>query len=164
MDLLGPRKAKVAWNLRVPFESLGDISKDETIYLNTVGAVKDGKILWGYEAGHERLDLADDGRIWISSSGSNAYYSLNRDGEGGLLPREFQPPDEASSLWPAWAGCSRDNLSWSISGLWPIKDPDGRQPARSRGFRLDRAYIHQALLSVQTGLHISARIPWICAL
>ncbi len=110
----GPRNPQLAWGVSLPLPqaTIHQIGVDGTIYVtgyNTVGAVRDGKLLWAFRV-HQaaRPTMADDGRIWFKGYERSGYFCLNRLGQGGLLPTTYKPPLDAQEK--AGSGCNNRDL------------------------------------------------------
>jgi serine/threonine protein kinase len=97
----GPGQPKIEWQVALPdfYGTVAGIGKDGTVYLtggNQICAVRNGKIVWAYSkpgliATIQDFTMDADGRVWfkVFLMGDYEYYCLNRDGEGGRLPRSF---------------------------------------------------------------------------
>lgn len=113
----GPEHPKKEWEVTLPqFRGeIAAIGTDGTVYLTYMGeicAIRDGKLQWAYQnpafgADIEDLNLDKDGRVWFKMHIMGEYerYVLNRDGQGGRLPRAFLdqgPPDVDPSPYSCW--------------------------------------------------------------
>ncbi|HLJ51161.1 MAG TPA: protein kinase [Bryobacteraceae bacterium] len=101
-DPVGPDHPKVEWEIVLPDfrPNIAAIGTDGTVYLTNqgqIGAARNGKLLWAYQntefgADIEDLNTDSDGRVWFKMfvMGEYEFYCLNRDGQGGRLPRSFE--------------------------------------------------------------------------